>query len=192
MLARSGLANRKAPSAKATAILSPVVTGTNHKRQRMGHCIVHCHCVQSRGDLPGPFVGSGDGAGVAVVDGSFLSVSGNCNPIAGSVTGLLLAFAMLQCTYRSNPPVARRWAQAILTASPEMTEAEWHKAYAEDEEFRELAIESLVYGLVCDHDVQSGAIPTVGEPGEPIRWRLPETCDPDLPGKQNLGRKTRQ
>lgn len=44
----------------------------------------------------------------------------------------------------------------------------------DDDEVRNLVVERLCHEVMCDVNIGQGFIPTLGEPGEAILWRLPQ------------------
>jgi hypothetical protein len=44
----------------------------------------------------------------------------------------------------------------------------------DDDEVRNLVVERLCHEVICDVNIEQGCTPTIGEPGEPIRWSWPQ------------------
>jgi hypothetical protein len=60
-----------------------------------------------------------------------------------------------------------------LIAAGANTKAKFIKAAAADEQFRALFFRKVTTEFWRDRCIEDGLVPTITEPGEPIRWRRP-------------------
>jgi hypothetical protein len=47
-------------------------------------------------------------------------------------------------------------------------------ALSKDQAFQELVVQEMACELMYDYFIEEGCVPTIGNPGEPVRWYHPE------------------